>query len=135
MWTLPRRWCRITGATTLLAGVAAARRVVRVEVQGHSMSPQLRAGDRVVALRGLRAGPGDVVAAGDPRRPSRLLIKRVVEVAGDRSVVLAGDNTEASTDSRRFGMVAPELVVGRVVWRYWPADRRGRVGGRRRGVR
>ncbi len=99
------------------------------------MTPGLRPGDRVVALRGLHPRAGDVVAAADPRWPARLLVKRAVEVRGDGSVVLAGDNAGASTDSRSFGAVAPGLVVGRVVWRYHPLDRRGRVDGRRRHVR
>ncbi|HSH23176.1 MAG TPA: nickel-type superoxide dismutase maturation protease [Acidimicrobiales bacterium] len=136
MRTLPRGLGAITGAASVLVAVAAAsRRFVRVEVCGHSMAPELRPGDRVVAVRGLRARSGDVVATVDPREPARLLVKRVVEVRGDGSVVLAGDNAGASTDSRSFGAVAPELVVGRVVWRYQPQDRRGRVNGRRRHVR
>ena len=120
---------------SLLALVLSARRLVRVEVSGHSMAPQLRPGDRVVALRGLPVRPGDVVAAIDPRDRSRLLVKRVAAVRPDRSLVLAGDNAVASTDSRSFGSVPAPLVRGRVVWRYLPRDRRGPVGGRRGLVR
>jgi nickel-type superoxide dismutase maturation protease len=94
------------------------------------MAPLLRPGDRVVAVRGLSARPGDVVAAADPRDRSRLLVKRIVSHGVDGGVVLAGDNAGASTDSRTFGAVPSQLVAGRVIWRYWPRDRRGAVGRR-----
>ncbi len=118
----------IAGAATLVV-VAALRRLVRVEVHGQSMAPLLAPGDRLVAVRGLPARVGDVVAVPDPRRPSRLLVKRAVAVGPDGSIELAGDNPAASTDSRTFGPVPDPSVVGRVVWRYWPSHRRGAVGG------
>lgn len=126
MSTLPWRLATTTGALGLLALVLAGRRVVRLEVDGASMAPLLQAGDRLVALRGLPARLGDVVAAADPRAPARLLVKRVVGVDRQGRLELAGDNRAASTDSRHFGSVGDELVVGRVVWRYWPRHRRGR---------
>ena len=131
--TLPRG--ALTGAACLLAVAVGARRLVRVEVSGHSMAPQLLPGDRVVALRGLPTRPGDVVAAVDPRGGSRLLVKRVAAVQPDGALVLVGDNPVASTDSRTFGPVPARLVTGRVVWRYLPRNRRGPVGGRRYRVR
>ncbi|MDP9419090.1 MAG: nickel-type superoxide dismutase maturation protease [Actinomycetota bacterium] len=124
----------LTGLVGLIVVAATCRRVVRVEVHGHSMAPGLHPGDRVVAVRGLRARSGDVVAAADPRHPRRLLVKRAVAVGGDGSVELAGDNIDASTDSRTFGTVGAPLVVGRVVWRYWPRHRRGTLGGSSRPV-
>lgn len=117
----------MTGAACLLVVASALRRVVRVEVDGHSMAPALQAGDRVVVVRGLAPRAGDVVAVPDPRRPSRLLVKRVRSVGADAGLELAGDNARASTDSRAFGAVASSEVVGRVVWRYWPPHRRGSV--------
>jgi nickel-type superoxide dismutase maturation protease len=91
------------------------------------MRPALLPGDRVlVAGRRLRAG--NVAAVRDPRRPERVLVKRVASV--DRrtgAVTVVGDNPAASTDSRHFGPVAPDLVVGRVRWRYLPRGRRGRL--------
>lgn len=101
--------------------------MVRVHVQGSSMLPTLEAGDRLVALAGLSARPGDVVAVGDPRRPTRTLVKRVDGLEAGGGLRLAGDNPMASTDSRRFGPVAPSLVIGRVVWRYGPRHRRGPI--------
>ncbi|HVL03298.1 MAG TPA: nickel-type superoxide dismutase maturation protease [Acidimicrobiales bacterium] len=138
----PRPLVTIAAATVLALGVrCGVRRVVRVEVQGHSMAPTLWPGDRMVAVRGLQARQGDIVAARDPRTPSRMLIKRVAAIDADRRLHLAGDDPSASTDSRTFGPVAGSDLVGRVVWRYWPGDRRGPLpradppGGRRQAFR
>jgi nickel-type superoxide dismutase maturation protease len=101
--------------------------VRRVEVHGDSMRPALEGGDRLLVVA-LRPRPGDVVAVVDPRDPDRVLVKRVASVDpqyGD--VTVLGDAPEASTDSRVFGAVAPSLVLGRAVYRYWPESRRGRL--------
>lgn len=120
--------CLLASITASIAGGAvllvAARRLLRVEVQGQSMAPGLLPGDRLLAVRGLAPRPGDVVTATDPRLPSRVLVKRVVGVDADQ-VELAGDNAEGSTDSRSFGPVPAALVTARVLWRYWPSHRRG----------
>jgi signal peptidase I len=38
-----------------------------------------------------------------------------------------GDNTYHSLDSRYWGLVPATSLCGRVKWRYWPANRAGRV--------
>ncbi len=113
----------------LLVAGGVWRRVLRIEVHGESMAPGLRPGDRLVAVRGLPLRVGDVIATGDPRHPARTLVKRVVALDPVRGVELAGDNAGASTDSRSFGPVPHHAVSVRVVWRYWPPERRGRPGG------
>lgn len=100
---------------------------VRVAVTGGSMRPALEAGDRLLVVPWGRTRVGAVVAARDPRRPDRTIVKRVAEVTSGGAFVLLGDDPEASTDSRTFGPVPPALVRGRAVWRYWPPERRGRV--------
>jgi nickel-type superoxide dismutase maturation protease len=106
-----------------LLRVAALGRVV---VEGSSMTPTLLPGDRLLVIRARRLRPGDLVAVPDPRQPHRLLIKRVAATNGG-FVELRGDNRDASTDSRVFGPVPEHLVRGRVVRRYAPSERRGRV--------
>jgi nickel-type superoxide dismutase maturation protease len=104
----------------------------RVAVHGHSMRPALESGDRllVVGLPWWRPRPGDVVAVVDPRDGDHVLVKRVAAVDPDSGrVTVLGDAPEASTDSRVFGAVAPGLVLGRAVYRYWPESRRGRLHG------
>jgi nickel-type superoxide dismutase maturation protease len=104
--------------------VAVLRRIRRVEVSGDSMRPTLLPGDRLVVLAGRRARPGDLVTLPDPRTPSRLVVKRVTAVS-DRMVMVRGDNPDASTDSRTFGPVPAASIGGRVIYRYFPATRRG----------
>jgi nickel-type superoxide dismutase maturation protease len=123
--------CVLGGA---VGGMVALR---RVEVVGESMAPTLQPGDRlaVVVLPGrwpLRLG--DLVALRDPRRPEtegrlapgRLLVKRVTAL-GPSGLEVRGDAPEASTDSRQFGPVPRGAVVGRVLYRYAPPPRAGRL--------
>ena len=77
---------------------------------------------------------GHVVVMRDPEQRVGTLVKRIVALPGQpwganglEGFAVAGDNHEHSRDSRTFGRVAVEALVGRVVWRYLPAGRRGRV--------
>jgi len=115
------------GVAAAVAAVAVAvRSVRRLEVHGPSMLPSLAPGERLVAVRWLRPRPGDLAVLADPREPSRLTVKRVVDVAGGRATV-AGDNAAASADSRDYGPVPRHHVWGRAVYRYHPPDQRGRL--------
>ena len=110
----------------LLALLLVRRRLDVVEVRGRSMAPALLPGDRLVVAR---LGPprvGNVVLATDPRDRRRELIKRVSALDGGR-VTLRGDNGSQSTDARTFGALARSDVRWRVIGRYWPAERIGRV--------
>lgn len=90
------------------------------------MTPTLLPGDRVVAVGWRRPRANELVATRDPRHRQRVIVKRVVAVDGD-GIEVAGDNPDCSTDSRHFGPIPWPLVVGRVVYRYAPADRQGRL--------
>ena len=91
------------------------------------MVPTLIPGDRLLALR-LRSAPrvGDVVLAPDPRDGRRELVKRVQAVDAS-GVWLRGDNAAFSTDARVFGAISPAVVRWRIVARYWPMHRAGRL--------
>jgi nickel-type superoxide dismutase maturation protease len=101
--------------------------VRRFRVEETSMQPTLRPGDRVLVATWLRPRPGDVVLLRDPQQHSQFLAKRVAQRLGSGELIVAGDNPNVSRDSREFGAVPPTLVIGRVVFRYLPAQRRGRV--------
>jgi nickel-type superoxide dismutase maturation protease len=93
----------------------------RVRVAEHSMLPTLRHGDWLIARRTRRVRPGQVVLAWHPRRPALLLVKRATRRAG-AGWWLESDFPEApgAVDSSGFGPVPDELIVGRVIARYWP---------------
>jgi nickel-type superoxide dismutase maturation protease len=88
------------------------------------MRPSFEPGDRLLYVRVRRALPGQVVVVRDPANPGRLLVKRVRSVSGT-GIDLRGDNEDASTDSRSFGLVPATSVLGRAVYRYAPPNRTG----------
>ncbi len=104
----------------------------RLAVTGRSMAPGLLPGDWLLvdpAWPSWPSGvtPGDLVVVTDPRRPDRLLVKRVRAVHKDGRLNVQGDAAAASTDSRIFGPVALASVLGRPWFRYWPPARIGRL--------
>ncbi|MDA8400487.1 MAG: nickel-type superoxide dismutase maturation protease [Actinomycetota bacterium] len=118
-----RRVATLFGAALAALGVAVVV-VRRVLVSGTSMAPTLEPGDRLIAVPVFRARPGDVIVIADPRRPDRLLVKRLVS-NGRGWVQVAGDNTTASTDSRDFGAINARAPWWVVVYRYSPVNRMG----------
>ncbi len=136
----------------LLAVALLLRRVFLVtNVDGTSMEPALRSGDRVLVRRTKRVRAGQVVVfENDPsakapagRRSRQLFIKRAVAVPGDRipaewefpdvheiagtvvpsgSFVLLGDNRAMSWDSRHHGFVPSARLVGVVTRHLGSAD-------------
>jgi nickel-type superoxide dismutase maturation protease len=96
--------------------------LARYCVAGRSMTPGLVEGERVLVNRAAywfaRPRPDDVVVLRDPRAPQRLLVKRIERAAAIDKWSVAGDNPDASTDSRTFGPVPRDAIVGKVVLRY-----------------
>lgn len=114
----------------LALAVLVLRAVDVVRVRGRSMLPTLRPGDRLIVVRTHRPPRvGEVVLALDPRDAARELVKRVAAV-GPGGVTLHGDNPALSTDGRMFGRLPAHAIRWRVVARYWPLDRVGRLAPR-----
>jgi nickel-type superoxide dismutase maturation protease len=99
----------------------------RFRIVDTSMQPALQPGDRVLASAWLRARPGDVVVVRDPEAHRHVLVKRITSLVDGGALVVRGDNPNVSRDSRHFGPVPNALIVGRVFYRYLPAQRRGRL--------
>ena len=91
----------------------------RIRIVGPSMEPAMRNGDWWIVRRTRRVRPGDAVLMVHPRRPEALVVKRLERRDPEGWWVL-GDNPEMSEDSRQFGAVPPDLIVGRLVRRYGP---------------
>ncbi len=95
------------------------------------MRPALLPGDWLLVdpdvYRHQPPAAGEVVVVADPRRPERLLVKRIAAVLSDGRLELHGDAGEASTDSRTFGPIGREALVGRAWARYWPLRRAGPI--------
>ena len=126
----------------LLAGfeLITESTVIPWVVAGPSMEPALAAGDRVLVdrwtYRHRLPRVGEVVLVlGSSDVP---LVKRVAPAPGrpdpapggvrSRTTLwVVGDNLSDSVDSRRFGALPRERFRGRVVYRYWPPARAGRI--------
>jgi len=123
-----------------MVGVWLRCRLIAVTVSGHSMMPTLLPGDRVLVRRTpvRRVGPTDLVVFARPRAIGRSwMIKRVLAVPGDpvprreipvlwgysearipaNRLVVLGDNPADSYDSRHFGYLNAEALLGVVVAR------------------
>lgn len=90
----------------------------RFRVEDESMRPALEPGDYVLvnrwAYRVRTPARGDLVVVQDPESPERFLVKRVGDAPNPREILVQGDNDRVSRDSRTFGPVSLEKVVGKV---------------------
>ena len=98
------------------------RRRRRFRVSGNSMLPLLEPGQEVLinpaAYRQTFPQPGDIIVMIHPHRPQTRLIKRVSAVLDDQRYFVVGDNPLESTDSRTFGPISLEQILGQVTSRF-----------------
>lgn len=94
------------------------RRRRRFRVTGDSMAPLLQPGDEVL-VNPYAVVPlaGDLVVALHPNHPHLPIIKWIVYGQGGH-YFLKGINAAASTDSREFGLVPQDHLLGQVVCRF-----------------
>ena len=83
-------------------------------IHGHSMIPSFAPGEVVLVKYSAPFNVGDVVLINFTHRTD---IKRVKEVLGSR-VFVQGDNEAVSIDSRNYGPVKNDLIIGKVVYRF-----------------
>ena len=87
----------------------------RVRIVGPSMEPTLVNGQVAWARAGgLR--PGRIAVFPEPGRAGLLVVKRLVRMEQGAWWV-AGDNVDASTDSRHYGPVEASSILGTVLGR------------------
>jgi len=95
-----------------------------IAVSGNSMSPTYLDGDwllfrsiELIDAKGLRPLIGKVIVIERESHLGILLIKRIVRV-DESGIWVEGDNKEASTDSRNWGVLMSSEIRGRVLLRY-----------------
>jgi len=91
----------------------------RYRVTGHSMEPTLYPGEFVLATSRspgevLEINSGDLVVGRHPADQQILIIKRIGRRTAEGSFTLASDNPAQGTDSRQWGAVKRDLILGRV---------------------
>lgn len=84
----------------------------RIRVTGASMTPTLIAGEFVLVDERRTPSIGDVVVARHPLDDDLLVIKRLTERGPDARLTLSSDNPADGTDSRAWGPVDADRVVG-----------------------
>lgn len=100
-------------------GLWLLRRRRLFTIFNESMQPTLKPGDKVFVDLSRRAKqslkPGDIAIAHHPFQSNLRLIKRVQEVFYDGNYYLVSNNLSDLTaqDSRKFGPVGPDLIIGR----------------------
>lgn len=121
-------------AIALALGFAARTAVHIYSIPSASMEPTLLAGDHIVVTP-YHGAPkrGDVIVFHPPASSGELMVKRIAGTPGDaieagagRVVVVpagcyfvVGDNRQDSYDSRNWGVLRSDLIVGRarlVLW-------------------
>lgn len=90
---------------------------MRFRVEDTSMEPTLKPGDHVIVNRLAylfgKPSKNDVIVLKHPQQKEKFLVKRIAEIRDSEYFVL-GDNTEFSKDSRHFGTIKRNMIVGKV---------------------
>jgi nickel-type superoxide dismutase maturation protease len=93
-------------------------------VSGLSMIPTLAPGERLLVRQDGPIVLGDIVVF---ERDNQFDVKRILRIEADGVFVL-GDNDQVSTDSRTYGLIPHDDVLGSVTYRLWPKPGRIKQG-------
>ncbi len=99
---------------------------MNVKISGHSMTPLINHGDWILVNLNIKPDnlkANDIILFEDPVN-NDLLIKRIksIKAKTDKEFFVIGDNTHDSYDSRKFGYIKKESIIGTPVLRYWPLN-------------
>ena len=86
----------------------------RFRVNGDSMLPCLKNGDEVLVKHVIKPQVSDVILARHPYKKSVTILKRISEITKDGKYFVIGDNPNDSTDSRTFGTIPLDDILGKV---------------------
>lgn len=117
-------------------------------VSGASMEPTFENGDYLIidelSYHFRQPKKNEVIVFRYPLDPSKFFIKRIIGLPGEtiesneQKIILGpneyfveGDNRPASSDSRVWGAVPENLVIGRVLVRLWPINQLSILPGER----
>jgi nickel-type superoxide dismutase maturation protease len=91
--------------------------ILKYQIIGKSMRPTLKAGDMVLVNKAAYwlslPKRNDIIALRDPR-DGKTLIKRIIKIE-EKGYFVQGDNKNASTDSRIFGMIRRSEIIGKII--------------------
>lgn len=91
----------------------------KFKISGHSMEPTFKNGDKILATYFfyLFKSPqiNDIVVFKD--QENKIFVKRIIDVKNNRYIVL-GDNKKDSLDSRNFGEIQRDQILGKLIYKY-----------------
>lgn len=92
--------------------------IKRFKIEDRSMEPTFKSGDYVLInkLAYTFGNPrkGDVIVLKHPKEKNKFLIKHISLVTNSNEYYVVGDNKEFSQDSRHFGPIKKDLIIGKV---------------------
>ncbi len=94
----------------------------RLRITGASMEPLLQPGEEIlVDINTYKQNPpqiGDIVVALHPYRLNFPIVKRVIFIKDNGNFFLEGENKLESTDSRSYGAIKLDRIIGKVTCRF-----------------
>ncbi|MEL6502126.1 MAG: nickel-type superoxide dismutase maturation protease [Cyanobacteria bacterium J06623_1] len=98
------------------------RRRRRLKVVGESMLPLLDPGDEIlIDTSAYSQSPpkvNDLIVITHPLQADLTLVKRITAIDYNHSYFVTGDNLEASTDSRHWGNIKLNNIIGKVTSKF-----------------
>ena len=93
-------------------------------VSGLSMIPTLAPGERILVRLDGPIVLGDIAVF---ERAGQFEVKRIIRIESE-GIFVQGDNDLVSTDSRTYGLIPHEDVIGVATYRLWPKPGRIKQG-------